>query len=137
MKKEFKRDLQALDQIFHFVTGFCDSNRLDKDTHYMIDLVLEELFTNALKYNPGNARDICIELDRSAEQLTISMTEYDVESFDLNSKRVYDLNASLQDRPVGKLGIHFIKKMLDNVQHQYKDRENKIILTKRLNGKNA
>ena len=137
MQKEFKRDLQQLEQIFDFVKDFCDSNTLDKDTHYMIDLVLEELFTNALKYNPDNTREISIELNRSGEQLILSMTEYDVESFDLNSRRVYDLNASLQERPIGKLGIHFIKKMLDNVEHQYKDRENKIILTKKLDGKNA
>jgi len=137
MNKEFKRDLQQLEQIFSFTAAFCDQHTLDEETHYMIDLVLEELFTNALKYNPGNRKDISIELQKSGQKLTLSMIEYDVEPFDLNSKRVYDLTASLQERPVGKLGIHFIKKMLDNVEHEYKDRQNKIILTKKLNGKHA
>lgn len=132
MKKKFSKDLRSLESIFNFISTFTSQNNFDAEMRYMIELVIEELFTNALKYNPDNHNEIQIELKKSAGELTISMVEYDVEPFDLNSKKVYDLSAPLKDRPIGKLGIHFIKNMLDSVGHEYKDRQNKIILTKKL-----
>jgi len=137
MKQSFSRNLEQLEDIFGLAATFCDHHSLDSDSRYMIDLVLEELFTNALKYNPENKREVQIELQLIEDLLTIILTEYDVPSFDLNSQQVYDLNSTLQERPIGKLGIHFVKKMLDNVTHEYSNGKNKIILQKRLKEKNA
>ena len=135
--KKFKRSLESLDDIFSFNAAFCDEQGCDGEIRYMLDMVMEELFTNALKYNPDNENDVEIELQLEGEILTIILTEYDVPSFDPNSQQVYDLNAPLQERPIGKLGIHFVKKMLDNVTHEYSNGKNKIILRKRLKEKDA
>jgi serine/threonine-protein kinase RsbW len=137
MRQSFSRNLQQLEDIFGLIGTFCAQHGLDQDVRFMLDLVLEELFTNALKYNADNTNDIQIELQLKEDMLTIILTEYDVPSFDLNSQQVYDLNSTLEERPVGKLGIHFVKKMLDNVTHEYSNGKNKIILHKRLKEKNA
>ena len=46
--------------------------------------------------------------------------------------RVTDLDASLEDRQVGGLGIHLVKHFMDEYDYSYRDRHNVVTLKKRL-----
>ncbi len=137
MKQKFRRDISALESIFKFIETFAGKHNLDEQLVLTINLAVEELFTNAVKYNPDIPNDVIIEFLKSKDILTISIVDYTVEPFDLNKVPEYDISASLQGRPIGKLGIHFIKNMFDSVDHEYKNNLNKIILTKNLGMRDA
>jgi serine/threonine-protein kinase RsbW len=132
MKRKFKRNFATLKEIFDFTSQFINENRLNDEIAFSVNLVIEELFTNMVKYHPGNPNDILIDLSKEPDRLTISLTDYDVERFDITKAKEADPDQELEDRRIGGLGLYFVMKMMDNVTYDYKDRQSKITLTKLL-----
>ena len=132
MENTFKREIDSLDKIFDFISEFSTQKNLDDATVFTVNLIIEELFTNMVKYHARNPHKVFISLTKDENVLTIVLIDYDVEPFDLTKVQAYDLNKPLKDRTPGKLGTHFIKKMMDNIEYDYKDRQSKITLTKYL-----
>ena len=137
MTRTFKRTLDSLEKISDFIQGFATENRLNEKLVYILNLVIEELFTNAVKYNPGNTEDISIDLSRDSEKLVMSIIDTDVELFDLRQVEEYDPKRNLNERRVGGLGIPLVKKMMDKIDYEYKDRKSRITLIKYLEKNHA
>ena len=85
-----------------------------------------------VKYNPTSRSEILIDLKKDGKTLTISVTDFDSDPFDLTKAGEVDIHQSLRNRKVGGLGIHLVKKMVDTVDYEYQDRQSKVTLTKRL-----
>jgi serine/threonine-protein kinase RsbW len=132
MEKKFPRDINSLKQIFDFASKFIEQNKLEEDIAFSLNLVTEELFTNMVKYHPGNVNDILISIAKDSNKLIISLTDYDVEPFDITDTKDVNPNQSLEERRIGGLGLYFVMKMMDNVTYEYKDRQSKITLIKQL-----
>lgn len=132
MEKKFKRDLSSLESIFTFIKNFVNLNSIDESLSYLLNLAIEELFTNMVKYNSKNPNPILIQLSKEKNALVVSMTEFDTEPFDIKKVRSYDHNQSLKDRPIGGLGIHLVKNMVDTIEYSYENRNSTITLVKRL-----
>lgn len=131
-EKAFKKNLNALDGIFDFTHAFLASNHIDEKFRFPIDLAIEELFTNMIKYNGESRHDIILSLHRHGNRLIISMTDRDVEAFDITQTGEVNTAKPLNDRQVGGLGLHLVKKMVDDIRYEYADRQSRIILTKNL-----
>jgi len=132
MDKKFKRDLNSLDGIFKFITEFSAKTGVDESVVFTINLVVEELFTNIVKYTSENTNKILLELKKNEGDLIIHLTDFDVDPFDISKTGEVDTKQSLEERRVGGLGIHLVKQMIDKIEYEYKDRQSKIILIKHL-----
>ena len=130
MIKHFKRAFDSLDEIHEFVLEFAGQNGLEEKMVYIIDLVVEELFTNAVKFNPGNTKDITIDLSKDSQKLLVSLIDYDVEPFDIRQAKEYDPKKPLRDRRVGGLGIPLVKRLSDKIEYEYEDRQSKVTFIK-------
>jgi len=132
MGKKFKRNLSSLDDIFEFIDEFSVKTGLDESVVFTMNLVVEELFTNMVKYTSGNTNKILLELKKEENNLIIHLTDFDVDPFDITETAEVDTKQSLEERRVGGLGIHLVKEMMDKIEYEYKDRQSKIILIKHL-----
>lgn len=132
MAKKFKRDLKSLDEIFKFINEFSAKTGVDESVVFTINLVVEELFTNMVKYTSENSNEILLELKKNEDDLIIHLTDFDVDPFDISKTAEVDTKQSLEERRVGGLGIHLVKQMIDKIEYEYKDRQSKIILIKHL-----
>ena len=132
MDKKFKRDLKSLDEIFKFINEFSAKTGVDESVVFTINLVVEELFTNMVKYTSENTNEILLELKKNEDDLIIHLTDFDVDPFDISKTAEVDTKQSLEERRVGGLGIHLVKQMIDKIEYEYKDRQSKIILIKHL-----
>ncbi len=132
MDKKFKRDLNSLDGIFKFINEFSAKTGVDESVVFTINLVVEELFTNMVKYTSENSNEILLKLKKNGDDLIIHLTDFDVDPFDITKTVEVDTKKSLEERGVGGLGIHLVKQMIDKIEYEYKDRQSKIILTKHL-----
>jgi anti-sigma regulatory factor (Ser/Thr protein kinase) len=132
MQAEFERHINTLGQIYGFIKAFIKKEQLDKDLEAPLNLVIEELFTNMLKYNPANMNKIEIALEKEDDRILIILSEFDVEPFDIRTAAEYDVTQNLKERPKGKVGLHLVKKYVDDIDYEYENRVSKIKLIKNL-----
>jgi serine/threonine-protein kinase RsbW len=117
--RSFRRSFDSLDEIFAFTSEFFGRHGIDRDLLPTIDLVLEELFTNMVKYSPGGAPSIRIEMAPAPDGVEVSLTDYDVDRFDVTQAPDADINLPVEERKPGKLGLHLVRRLVDSLQYEY------------------
>jgi len=137
MEKRFKRRMDALDDIFTFISEFGAENGVSEGHIFKLSLAIEELFVNMVRHNTGGGNEILIGLEKAGESLTVSLTDSDVEPFDITEADEYDTGRPLSERPIGRLGVHLVKRMVDKIYYEYKDKQSKITLVKDLGNANV
>jgi anti-sigma regulatory factor (Ser/Thr protein kinase) len=121
MEEKFHRDLASLDRLFEFVSVFADRHNLGDDTAFDIKLVIEETFTNLVKYDSGADTEIPISLRLKGRQIEIVVVNTGGSGFDITKSAPIDMDAPLQERKTGGLGLHLIKRLVDNISYEYAD----------------
>jgi sigma-B regulation protein RsbU (phosphoserine phosphatase) len=131
-ERYFRRDFASLEQIFLFVEEFLRAQAIDAGLLEPVNFIVEELFTNMVKYNPGNTRDIALSLGRTADVLTVRLTDFDVDPFDVTRAPPVDIEKPLAERQIGGLGLHLVRRMADTLRYESVDRRSTITFTKSL-----
>lgn len=132
MQKKFKRSLDTLDRVFDFIDSFIQKYKVNEQVAFTIKLVIEELFTNMVKYNSDNPNEILIDLKHKNQELIMQLVDFDVEPFDITQSPSVDISQSIKERKVGGLGLQLVKQMVDEINYEYKNRNSIITLIKKL-----
>ena len=95
-------------------------------------LVVEEVVTNAIKYGyePGQQGVINVMLGIGQGLVELTVTD-DAKPFDPTLAPTPDLHASVEDRPVGGLGLHLIRAFSDTQHYRRDAGRNVLTLTHR------
>jgi phosphoserine phosphatase len=125
----FGRSYDSLDAVFQFVEDFLRARSIDMNLREPVNFIVEELFTNMVKYNPGNEHDIALSLGCTAQVLTVRLTDFDVDPFDVTRGPKVDIDKPLQERQIGGLGLHLVRKMADTLRYEFADRRSTITFT--------
>ncbi|MEJ8571561.1 ATP-binding protein [Microbaculum marinum] len=104
----------------------------DKVVH-SVNLALDELLANIISYGADGETlpEIEVTVGLADEILTVEISDTG-RPFDPTEMPEPDLDADLDDRPIGGLGIHFVRKMMDSVSYRHKDGRNVVTLSKRV-----
>ncbi|MEK6756886.1 MAG: ATP-binding protein [Bacteroidota bacterium] len=137
MEKKFKRDLRSLEKVFDFIDNFIAKQGIDHSIKNAVYLAIDELFTNMVRYHPKNRNDISLALKKEKNKVIIRLIDRDVEPFDITKSKDPNIQASLDERSPGGLGIYLTKNVVDNIQYEYRDRMSIITLTKNLGRKHV
>jgi anti-sigma regulatory factor (Ser/Thr protein kinase) len=132
VEKRFPREITALTSVFEFTDNFFAEHTISPSNAFTINFVVEELFTNMVKYNARNGREISLGLDLSQGGVVVRLTDYDVEPFDITQAPPVDTTLPLEERRIGGLGIHLVKTMVDRIDYEYTNRESRITIFKSL-----
>ena len=111
-----------------------DKALADRDLAFSVNLCLEELITNTIVHGLAGASDRFIDVTMSISDgwLEILLKD-DAPQFDpFVQVPEPKLDLDINDRPVGGLGVHLVKKMMDEVHAEYDGSGNLIVLRKRL-----
>jgi anti-sigma regulatory factor (Ser/Thr protein kinase) len=130
-RREFPRTLDAVSDLLDWTERFFEAAAVPADHRYGVQLGLEELFTNLVKYGAGS-HPIQVELVRRDSVLLASLTDEDVEPFDPTAAPDADTTLPLEARRPGGLGLHLVRRVVDRVDYTYQDRRSRTTLVKRL-----
>jgi len=94
---------------------------------------VEEACTNIIKYAyPAGTGKITISCKLQDNSLVITIQDEGV-PFDPSSVPLPDLEAEMENRQVGKLGLHLIRNLMDDVSYSFDDkRGNTLVMKKKL-----
>jgi serine/threonine-protein kinase RsbW len=132
VQRPFPRELSALEQIRKFVREEFRHWNLPEDAAWDVDLVIEELFTNILKYGPTSAEPVMVTLEWLAPLLTIQLRDTDSAFFDPTVAPSPDTDRPITERTAGGLGLHFIRKLAERFAYSYEGRVSLTTVTLRL-----
>ena len=124
-------DAAQLPALTHFLRDFWSSADLAPAECTSFELALEEVFTNIVKHGtrPGSVSQVEVSLALAADGLTMTV-EDDGPQFDPLSLPTPDVTATLEERPLGGLGVFLVRQMMDAVSYQRIGTRNRLSITK-------
>ena len=130
---EIRNDVAEIARLVEFLEAFCRRNGLAADVTSHMTLAFDELLTNTISYGfpDGGSHKIAISLWLDDGRLSAEMVDSGV-PFDPLARPPADIDSPVETRQIGGLGIHFVRTLLDHVDYQRVDGQNRLILTKNL-----
>ena len=124
-------DVQEIEKLALFMDEIGEELSLPSDLQFNLCLALEEAVTNVVLYAyPGQSgREIELEARSDARALVFVLTDAGI-AFDPTQVPDADVNLSLEERPIGGLGIFLIRKIMDEVSYQRMDGKNRLCMRK-------
>ena len=126
--------VDKLDEVMAFVNNSLKGLEYSGKTLMEIEIAVEEVFVNIAKYAyPPEEGQVTVETEISGEpkiliaRFTDSGTKYDP-----LEKEDPDTGLSVEDTPIGGLGIFITKESMDDVIYEYKDNKNILTIRKEL-----
>jgi anti-sigma regulatory factor (Ser/Thr protein kinase) len=126
MQQKFRRSLDELKNIVAFTDRFFAAEEIDPAMRYIVDLCVEELFVNTVTYNTETGANILVEMYPHEHGVEASLTDFDVDRFDPRDIELPNVDAPLEQRTPGGLGLYLVLKMVDSIHYEYRNRTSKI-----------
>ena len=104
---------------------------------FRVSLVIDELVQNVVDYSrQAEPVDVKVEVTSMEEDLVIEIIDEGIPFDPLTEAPEPDLTSAIEDRPIGGLGVHFTKTLMDNVEYCRESGKNrlKIVTSKRPSG---
>lgn len=128
-----KNDVKELGRLAEFFEQLGASWFLAPNIIMAVNLSLEEAVSNIIFYAWTDSKEHLIDLkiDYCEKTLTIIVSD-DGKPFDPTKREEPDINLPIEERPIGGLGIHLIKKLMDGITYDRRENRNQLTLIKNL-----
>ena len=133
---ELKNQLSEIERLARIVDDFGRRHQIEAQIIYNMKLALDEILTNIISYAYDDAREhiIVVRLSLDQEKWTVEV-EDDGRPFNPLNAPEPDTKQLLGERPIGGLGIHLVRKLIDELEYRRLNDRN--ILVMRLKVKEA
>lgn len=113
--------MASIPALVGFVREFLQAEGLPETQAFDLDLVIEELFTNLVKYARGDRGTIEVGLTRDDTRVVITLSEYGAEYHDPTAAPKVDVDRPIGERVPGGLGIHLVRKLSEDFRYEWRD----------------
>ena len=129
-------DIETVPQLHEFVEEVAEDASLDISLTMSIDLAIEEAVVNVMQYAYPQDTKGTVNIIATIADDTLSFVISDSGiAFDPTAKAEVDTTLTAEERPIGGLGIHLVRKIMDEVAYERKDNKNILTLRIKLNNK--
>ena len=128
---ELKSNLSELDNLCRHLETFGQKTGLSKKFVFEVNLVLDELFTNIISYGFDDGCEHVIKVTITPENGGLCLyIEDDGKPFNPVEFEVPDVSCSIEECKIGGLGIHIIRKLMDDICYERCEDKNILNLKK-------
>ena len=131
--KYFSRNANELPMIFHFLNAVMTENASNLKLLNELKLSVEEIFMNMVRHNKTTNKDIAIRIESYKNSISISLTDHEDNPFDILDTDEIDFDEYFKQKKFGGLGIHLIKKLMDDLIFDHDAGKTTIKITKHIN----
>ena len=130
---KLKNTLTELESLFQNIDRFGKSVGLPKKQIFQINLALDELFTNIVSYGFTDSNSHWIEFSLSFDNgaVIIRIEDYGI-PFDPVAAPASGSVPPMENCKIGGLGLHIVKKMMDEIAYERKGEKNVIKIKKQV-----
>jgi len=121
---------ENIEKIVEHFDGFCTTNSIPMPVNQKINLSLDDLVNNIISYGYRDDLEHVIDIQfKLFENRLMVLVEDDGVPFNPFDSDGADITLSIDDRDIGGLGIHLIKKLMSSCNYQRKANKNVVVLT--------
>lgn len=129
--------MEQLEEVLENIEQYLIREGCKEDDKRVILISAEELFTNIASYaypdpaEPGVIQADCYvqKLENGKKRVTLRFLDQGI-PYNPLAKKDPDLTLSIDQRPVGGLGIYMVKQFMDQVEYQYDEGFNILVIQK-------
>ena len=116
-----------------FVDEVCEALGFTATLTMQMNLALEEAVVNVMEYAYPEGIDgsVLVEAEKLSDQVVFTITDSGI-SFDPTAQTEPNITLSVEERPIGGLGIHLVRQIMDDIQYERKDNKNILTLIKKI-----
>jgi len=125
--------LEAIPPAAEEIERFCRVHGVPAATIGHLNLALDEAFTNTISYAwpTGGDHQMTVTLMIGSDEIVAEISDDGI-AFDPLQVAPPDLDADLDDRPIGGIGVHLVKTLMDSAAYRREDGRNMLVLRKSL-----
>jgi sigma-B regulation protein RsbU (phosphoserine phosphatase) len=125
-------ELSSIDLVNDKFQAFCAENDLSEDVVRRTSVVFDELLNNIVSYgfDDDGHHEIDVRVSFDGRRLVVEILD-DGRPFNPFLQESPDTTLPLEEREVGGLGIHLVRKMMDEVAYERRINRNVVRLVKR------
>ncbi len=137
MGQEFRMSVGAhpgeVEKVNAVFARFAETYALPGAVRRSVSVALDELLANELSHGMTgrDAGSVTVEVELDQERVTVTIAD-DGTPFDPFTQAAPDTTLSVDERPIGGLGIHLVRELMDEVSYQRRDGQNVVVLVKHL-----
>jgi two-component system, cell cycle response regulator DivK len=110
--------VENLPAMMSFVTDICRLHRADDETLNALKLAVEEVFINIVRHGyPDAPGPVTLRIAPEGDGWSVTVRDQGV-PFDPALAPPPDLKSGWRDRPLGGLGWHLVRELMDEVRHE-------------------
>ena len=126
-------DVSTIPQLNEFIDSICEELGIDMSTVMSLNLALEEAVVNVMNYAYPEGTTGEVSIEALADDTSLRFVIIDSgKPFDPTAKAEVDTSLPANERPIGGLGIHLIRHIMDDIKYKYHDGKNILTLCKQL-----
>ena len=130
VSKTFEANHESLPAAMAFLEEQMDKLNIDMKKQMQISIAVEELFVNIVHYSYSESGgEVELQIDENA-QLIIALIDSGA-PFNPLERKDPDINAPIEEREIGGLGIYMAKQNADKIEYEYKDGKNIVTIYKK------
>jgi serine/threonine-protein kinase RsbW len=111
--------IHELEGLSREIAGFCAQHGLGDEAEFQLNLVLEELFVNAVRHGGCDGMPSAARMHLRRDGALVRVIFFDRgNAFDLTAAPHADVDAPLSERRGGGLGIHLVRQIMREVAYR-------------------
>ena len=131
-------ELESLSAFRQFITDCCGRHNVPDAAVFDLKLAVDEACTNIIEHgykgmDPGS---IILSFRIESGRILVQITDFG-HIFEPAEAPKPDLEAALEDRPLGGMGLYLIYQTMDNIDYQTSDDGNTLTFTKFIKEENS
>ena len=124
-------DVEQITLLPEFVEAVAKEAQLEHEATFNLNLALEEAVTNVIMYAYPEGTDGMVDIEAVVDGKRVMFVITDSgKPFDPTAKEDIDINAKMDERQIGGLGIHLVRTIMDTVNYERKGEKNILTITK-------
>lgn len=133
MTLNIHNNIAEISQLAPFLDEVAEAYGIAPDVSFKLNLALDEALANSISYAypEGTEGSITLEAGMDGDDLLFHLIDEGT-PFDPTKEGDVDITLSVEERPIGGLGIFLIKQMMDSVTYKRVDNKNILELRKKI-----
>ena len=114
---------------------FAEAHAVPAGVRRPLQVALDELLANELSHGKAGRQigSVTMDIALDEERMAVTLTS-DGPAFDPFGQDAPDTSLPVEERPIGGLGLHLVRQLMDEVRYERRDGRNVVMMMKLLAG---